>query len=66
MGLKEQDSVMTTEDDNGNTVIQIPITRKENVEGLEDALKEKQAFGDYVTKTELTRVATTMQLTDSA
>lgn len=33
MALKEQDVVFTTKDANGNTVIQMPITRVENVEG---------------------------------
>lgn len=33
MSLKEQDIVFTTKDANGNTVIQMPITRVENVEG---------------------------------
>ena len=33
MALKEQDIVFTTTDSNGNTVIQMPITRVENVEG---------------------------------
>lgn len=47
MGLKEQDVVMTATDENGNTVIQMPITRKENVEGLDEALNEKQPAGNY-------------------
>lgn len=38
MALKEQDIVFTTQDENGNTVIQMPITRLENVEGLEGLL----------------------------
>ena len=33
MALKEQDIVLTTKDAAGNTVIQMPITRVENVEG---------------------------------
>lgn len=33
MALKEQDVVFTTKDARGNTVIQMPITRVENVEG---------------------------------
>lgn len=33
MALKEQDVVLTTKDASGNTVIQMPITRVENVEG---------------------------------
>lgn len=33
MTLKEQDIVLTTTDENGNKVIQMPITRVENVEG---------------------------------
>lgn len=33
MALKEQDIVFTTTDEAGNTVIQMPITRVENVEG---------------------------------
>ena len=33
MALKEQDVVFTGKDVNGNTVIQMPITRVENVEG---------------------------------
>ena len=38
MALKEQDIVFTDMDANGNTVIQLPITRMENVEGLSEAL----------------------------
>lgn len=34
MALKEQDVVLTTKDENGNTVIQMPITRAGNVEDL--------------------------------
>lgn len=33
MALKEQDIVLTAQDAQGNTVIQMPITRIENVEG---------------------------------
>lgn len=33
MALKEQDIVFTGKDSNGNTIIQMPITRIENVEG---------------------------------
>lgn len=33
MALKEQDIVFHTKDSNGNTVLQLPITRVENVEG---------------------------------
>ena len=33
MALKEQDIVFTTKDDAGNSVLQMPITRVENVEG---------------------------------
>lgn len=33
MALKEQDIVFTDKDANGNTIIQMPITRVENVEG---------------------------------
>ena len=36
--LKEQDIVFTSKDANGNPVIQMPITRLENVEGLSDEL----------------------------
>lgn len=36
MALKEQDIVFTTQDGNGNTVMQMPITRVENVEGILD------------------------------
>lgn len=32
MALKEQDVVLTTKDASGNTVIQMPITRVQNVE----------------------------------
>ena len=38
MALKEQDIVFTDMDANGNTVIQLPITRMENVEGSSEAL----------------------------
>lgn len=38
MALKEQDIVFTDKDATGNTIIQLPITRKENVEGLSDEL----------------------------
>ena len=38
MALKEQDIVFTGQDTSGNTVIQMPITRLENVEGLSDEL----------------------------
>ena len=34
MAIKEQDIVFTKKDENGNTVIQMPITRVENVEGV--------------------------------
>lgn len=47
MALKEQDIVFTDKDASGNTIIQMPITRKENVEGLEEALNSKQPVGDY-------------------
>ena len=33
MALKEQDIVFTTKDESGNTIIQMPITRVENIEG---------------------------------
>ncbi len=36
MGLKEQDIVFTTTDESGNKVLQMPITRYENVEGILD------------------------------
>ena len=36
MGLKEQDIVFTTTDENGDKVLQLPITRYENVEGILD------------------------------
>ena len=36
MALKEQDIVFTTQDESGNTVMQMPITRVENVEGILD------------------------------
>ena len=38
LALKEQDIVFTGQDTSGNTVIQMPITRLENVEGLSDEL----------------------------
>ena len=45
--LKEQDIVLLDYDDNNNPIIQMPITRVENVEGLEEALDEKQPIGNY-------------------
>ena len=36
--LKEQDIVLTNKDADGNPVIQMPITRLENVEGLSDEI----------------------------
>lgn len=44
MALKEQDVVLTTKDESGNTVIQMPITRKENVEGLSEELEKHPLF----------------------
>ncbi len=41
MSLKEQDIVMTTVDADGNTVIQLPITRIENVEGAPRTINQK-------------------------
>ena len=41
MSLKEQDIVMTTTDASGNTVIQLPITRVENVEGAPRTINQK-------------------------
>lgn len=40
MALKEQDIVFKNQDANGNTVIQMPITRLENVEGLSTELSK--------------------------
>lgn len=56
MGLKEQDIVFTTKDANGNTVLQMPITRLDNVEGalktvnnLKPDANGNVAVNDYVT-----------------
>jgi hypothetical protein len=40
MALKEQDVVLYSTDADGNKVIQMPITRIENVEGLGESLKQ--------------------------
>ena len=45
MALKEQDIVFTTKDESGNTIIQMPITRLENVEGLEGLLDLMHPIG---------------------
>lgn len=34
MAIKEQDIVFTTKDESGNTIIQMPITRAENIENI--------------------------------
>lgn len=46
MALKEQDIVFTTTDDAGNTVIQMPITRVENVEDAVRTVNKKKPDGD--------------------
>lgn len=46
MALKEQDIVFTTTDEAGNTVIQMPITRVENVEDAVRTVNKKKPDGD--------------------
>lgn len=42
LALKEQDIVFTGKDADGNTIIQMPITRVENVEGVIKTVNSKQ------------------------
>lgn len=46
MALKEQDIVFTTTDEAGKTVIQMPITRVENVEDAVRTVNKKKPDGD--------------------
>lgn len=65
MALKEQDIVFTTTDEAGNTVIQMPITRVENVE---DAVRtvnkvKPDSNGDIQIDVDMSHLATKDELT---
>lgn len=65
MALKEQDIVFTTTDEAGNTVIQMPITRVENVE---DAVRtvnkvKPDSNGDIQINVDMSHLATKDELT---
>lgn len=65
MALKEQDIVFTTTDEAGNTVIQMPITRVENVEDAVRTVNKKKpdSDGDIQIDVDMSHLATKDELT---
>jgi len=65
MALKEQDIVFTTTDEAGNTVIQFPITRVENVEDAVRTVNKKKpdSNGDIQIDVDMSHLATKDELT---
>ena len=65
MALKEQDIVFTTTDEAGNTVIQMPITRVENVEDAVRTVNKKKpdSNGDIQIDVDMSHLATKDELT---
>lgn len=65
MALKEQDIVFTTTDDAGNTVIQMPITRVENVEDAVQTVNgtKPDENGDIQINVDMSHLATKDELT---
>lgn len=65
MALKEQDIVFTTTDEAGNTVIQFPVTRVENVEDAVRTVNKKKpdSNGDIQIDVDMSHLATKDELT---
>ena len=65
MALKEQDIVFTTTDEAGNSVIQFPITRVENVEDAVRTVNKKKpdSNGDIQIDVDMSHLATKDELT---
>lgn len=65
MALKEQDIVFTTTDEAGNTVIQFPVTRVENVEDAVRTVNKKtpDSNGDIQIDVDMSHLATKDELT---
>ena len=65
MALKEQDIVFTTTDEAGNTVIQFPITRVENIEDAVRTVNKKKpdSNGDIQIDVDMSHLATKDELT---
>lgn len=49
MAVVENNVLLRSTDSSGNTNLYYPITLKDNVDGLEEALATKQPAGDYAT-----------------
>ncbi len=65
MALKEQDIVFTTTDEAGNTVIQMPITRVENVEDAVRTVNKKKpdSNGDIQIDVDMSHLSTKEEVT---